>query len=149
ALTWLAARPPGDDASWDPGAATPEGEHLFGALIPAWNDALGRAGGEEDAARLGDEALRVARDADARLAVTLEALVRESGAPDVGERRWYRLVADVNASSRRARLPYYVDPTAVIETAGERPRRWYRVDTYRIEQVHRFHVGRRDFATLH
>jgi hypothetical protein len=144
--TWLAARPPRGPSEWPLDAATAAGDRLFGALVPAWNDA-----GADDAAR-GAEATALARELDAGLGEAMGALVREAGASrgaTLGEGRFYRLVAAVNDASRAARLPYYLDPTALVGTLGELATRRARVDGWRIERVRRTSMSGRDVVTLH
>jgi hypothetical protein len=86
---------------------------------------------------------------DPALGNALEALARESAMAELTERRWYHLVGRVNEASRAAGLPYYLDPTGMIWEDGLPPRRWFRVDPYRIERANPFQVGSRHFTTLH
>jgi hypothetical protein len=152
------SRPSNAGAPWQPGPSTPEGDRLFGVLLPAWNDArrrgdLGeeRSAGAELAGVAAAEASLVesARGLDTSFGIALAALVSEARRADLMERRWYGLVERVNEASRRAGLAYYVDPTEVVVAGGDPPRRWFRVDAYRIEAVHRFAHAGRDLSTLH
>jgi hypothetical protein len=122
---------------WPAGPPTPEADRVFGALLPRWND-----GSAEATAAL----VPAARRLDEGLGAALAALVSESGPGGILERRWYRLVDRVNEASRRAALPYYVDPTGLM-VDGER--RTPRVDAYRIERALHVTAAGRGFTTLH
>jgi hypothetical protein len=122
---------------WPVGPPTPEADRVFGALLPRWNE-----GSAEATAAL----VPAARRLDEGLGAALAALVSESGPGGILERRWYRLVDRVNEASRRAALPYYVDPTGLI-VDGER--RSPRVDAYRIERAQHVTAAGRGFTTLH
>lgn len=161
-VQWVLARPPAKGVAWSPGVATPEGDRLFGALIPAWNAARvrwgaeGRRGSEgadpEGAARV-EAAVRAMLDAaqplDEGLGGALGALATEAAALDIAGRRWYRLIGDVNEASRRAGLPYYLDPTVLMAQTANGLQRDFRVEAYRLERVRMFLVGARPYATLH
>jgi hypothetical protein len=135
----LLGRPPRSDPDWHAGPPTPAGDHVFGELLPRWND--GRSGAE--ATLVGG-----AQGLDAGLGAALSALITETARGGLLERRWYRLIDRVNEASRRAELPYYVDPTGVISAGGDT--RWYRLDVYRIERVSRFASSTgRTLTTLH
>jgi hypothetical protein len=134
----LLARPPRSAPDWRLAPATPEGDRVFGALFSAWND------GRRDA---GSTLVAEARRLDAGLGDALGALVAATARGDLLERRWYRLVDRVNEASRRAALPYYVDPTGLVVSEGHA--RSYRIDTYRIERVRRFTSPGRSTTTLH
>ena len=158
ALTALAASrlgsPPASAAAFDLGPATPEGDRLFGALLPRWSDARARVDRGTAVAgpdlAVADETLRAsARDLDGGLGNAVGTLVTEVGRPGLMERRWYRLVEQINEASRRRALPYYVDPTGLGGTTADPSRRWARVDTYRIEAVRHFTGAARDLITLH
>jgi hypothetical protein len=136
------------------GPTTPEGDRLFGVLLPRWSDArarVDRGSGAADPELATAEAMLAssAGALDPGLATALTALVSEVGRTGLLERRWYRLVERVNEASGRAGLPYYVDPTGLGGTTGDPDRRWARVDTYRIEAVHRFLAAGREVRTLH
>lgn len=94
------------------------------------------------------ELTSAARGLDAGLGAAVETLTREAGALDLGGRRWYRLIGDVNEASRRAGLPYYVDPTVNLFQTPDGFRRHFFAHSYRIEKVRRFLVGGREMATL-
>jgi hypothetical protein len=72
-------------------------------------------------------------------------LVEAAPRKDVREDAWERLVGGVNQASRRARLPYYVDPT---ETVLQGARRWFRIDAFQISSVARFRADNRDIDVL-
>lgn len=152
------SRPPQKGVAWAPAAATPEGDRLFGELIHAWSQARRswdqRVRQDSSATALvavkgaARELTGAARGLDPGLGAAVEELTREAGDLDLGGRRWYRLIGDVNEASRRAGLPYYVDPTADIYKTEDGLRRHFHAHSYRIEKVRRFLVGGRELATL-
>ncbi|APR81613.1 Hypothetical protein A7982_06962 [Minicystis rosea] len=142
-VTWRAAKPPHGKLDWPLGNGTPAGDRLFGALLTQWNENL------RERTAMRDEAVSAARGIDADLAAALDTLMRASDDPNLEERRWYRLVEGVNEASRKARIPYYVDPTALVESVGPISQRRARVDSYRIERSEQRHLGSRDVTTLH
>ncbi len=152
------ALPPKKGVEWTLGAATADAEKLFREKIPAWSYA--RAAWDASVRResSAEEMLRVksaaremttlSRAVDAGLATALEELAREADSLDVAGRRWVRLVAQVNDASRRAHVPFYLDPTVHIFQTKDGLRRTFRVTSYRVDAVRPVHVGSAPFATL-
>ncbi|MCA9541861.1 MAG: hypothetical protein KC620_23350, partial [Myxococcales bacterium] len=54
-----------------------------------------------------------------------------------------------NQASRAAGLPYYLDPTVFFFRSAEGSGRHFRMRAHRVEAVHRYAAGGRDYATLH
>lgn len=155
----LLARPPDKGVEWPLGPRTPAAEALFVERLPAWNRArlvwdrsARRASGASrllEVKAVGREMVEAAREIDEGLADALAQMVAESRDLHVAGRTWYRLVAGVNEASRRAGLPYYLDPTVFTFQTTEGPGRHFRMRTFAVERVRRFDVGGRAFATLH
>jgi hypothetical protein len=156
---YLLARPAPKGISWELTSPTARAERLFAEFLPRWSrertadgGAAGRSMGgagpavEEAAAQA---LLEEARAVDAELAVALTALVSASAELDLAGRRWFHLVGDVNEASRRAGLPYYVDPTVRLSPRRQGLQRHFQLSSYRIEQVHPVATSRGPFATLH
>lgn len=153
------ARPPHKGVEWALDAPTEEGKKLYAEKIPAWSLAreswdarLRKESGASEMLRVKSaarEMIASAKAVDAGLGVALETLAREADTLDVAGRRWYRLVAEVNEASRRARIPFYLDPRVAIFQTKEGLRRMFRVSSYRIEAVHPVRAGGSAYATLH
>jgi hypothetical protein len=86
---------------------------------------------------------------DAELVVALTALVSASSELDLAGRRWFHLVGDVNEASRRAGLPYYVDPTVWLARSRQGLERHFQLTSYRIAEVHPVVTDLGPFATLY
>lgn len=180
AVQAVLARPPAKGVDWQLRAATPEGDRLFGELVPAWNDARirweSRARADEGPRPQG--ALRgpppppgvreaeqaplaadletaaqamtgAARPLDPGLGAALETLAREALDLHAAGRRFYQLIHEVNDASRKAGLPYYLDPAVGLAQTKSGILRSFRVLSFRIERVHAVTAGSRPFATLH
>jgi hypothetical protein len=154
--TVRAARPADASVALHFEPATPEGDRLFGTLLPRWNDARAavdlpqRTGADPgDATAAAAALISTGRGLSEGLGSALEALASGSARRDLGERRWYALVERVNEASWQSGFPYYVDPTEVVQADGDAPRRWYRVDAYGVDEVRRFASRGRNLATLH
>lgn len=155
----LVALPPSKGVDWTLGPATDGATKLFTENVATWSSAraswdarLRRESGATEMLRVRSaarEMVAAAKSVDPGLANALDALAREADSLDVAGRRWYRLVAEVNESSRRAGLPFYLDPTVHIFQTKEGLVRTFRVSSYRIEAVHPVKAGRSSFATLH
>ncbi len=158
AQAW-AALPPEKGVDWPLQPPNDAGDVLFGELLPAWDAARlswDRRVRQDSSAQAMVEVkgaaramIEAARPIDARLASALESLARESSDLGLAGRRWNALVAGVNEASRRAGLPYYLDPTAYVFQTAEGLRRHFRVRPYRIDRVRRFAADGDPFATLH
>ena len=160
---WALARPPAKGVAWALSPATKEGDQLFGELLPAWTDARlrwDRNVRQSSSAQAMVEVKGAARELTSAarglggapgggLGGAFEGLTREADALDLGGRRWYRLIGDVNEASRASGLPYYVDPTVRIRQTDDGLRRHFFALSYRIERVQRFDAGRGELAALH
>jgi hypothetical protein len=161
---WVLARPPKKGVEWKLSGGSDQAEKVFADAIPSWQmrrtnwqetvkdqaNAAGRADMREAAHNL----VLSAKDVDPGLATSIASLTDESEDLDLAGRRWYHLVEQVNEASRKARLPYYLDPSVLIreqtDKGGENVKveRSFRVYPYRIDTVNRYDVEGRDFATL-
>ena len=156
---WLLARPPHKGVDWTLTAITAEADEVFDTLLPRWNKArrhwdgqVRRTSGARALVEVKAAARRLltaAAPVDSGLESALGRLTREANDLHVAGRHWYALVHDVNEASRRAGLPYYLDPTVLIFQTPEGLRRHFRMRSYRVEAVRRFEVEGRAFATLH
>ncbi|HZF49725.1 MAG TPA: hypothetical protein VE093_13795 [Polyangiaceae bacterium] len=159
-LQVVLSRPPAKGVDWTLRPPSEAADQLFGALIPAWDEARilrDRASNEAEAhaqARV-DEAARAMIDAakplDSGLASAIEDLARGSADLHVAGRRFYRLVADVNEASRVASLPYYLDAIVAYGPTGDGLTRHLSLHAYTVERVQGFRSvsGSKRFATLH
>jgi hypothetical protein len=156
---WILARPPEKGVDWKLAPATPAADALYGTALGKYNVARlrwdDRVRERSSASEMVDfkaaarELVDTARTVDAGVGSSFEALVRESRQLDLAGRRWYRLVGDTNEASRRAGLPYYVDPAVFMHRSEDGLRRRFGVYSYRIERVRAVRVGSQRFATLH
>lgn len=159
ALQVVLALPPSKGVDWALKPGTDDASKLFAEKVPAWSNAravwdarLQKESGASEMLKVkgaAREMIASAKAIDEGLGNALAALAGEADSLDVAGRRWYRLVADVNESSRRASLPFYLDPTVHIFQTKEGLRRTFRVASYRIEAVHPVRAGRTAYATLH
>lgn len=152
------SRPPSKGIAWTLRPPTDEGDRLFGAMVPAWDEArlaLHRAPNEASAAAetRAREAAREMSEAARALDHDLGSALEELGSSGfhAGGRRFYRLVADVNEASRRASLPYYVDPIVAYGPTGDGLTRHLAVHSFAVERVQGFALkgSSKQFATLH
>lgn len=156
---WALARPPAKGVDWDLVAASARGDQIFGERLPAWNAARSRwarAAADRSSAEAMVTVRKAARDLheaaealDPEVAAALKILTREARQLDLAGRRWYRLIGDLNEALRRARQPYYVDPTVRIFSNAKGLKRRFRLRAYRIKQVRRFESGGDRYAALH
>ncbi|MBI5534723.1 MAG: hypothetical protein HY898_18500 [Deltaproteobacteria bacterium] len=156
---WLVARPPAKGVAWTLREPSADGDRLFGTLVQQWSHARAswdrRVRHDSSATAMvqtkaaAREMVAAARALDPGLGEAFTQLSVEADDLDVAGRRWYRLVADVNEASRRAGLPYYVDPRLAVHHAGEGLQRRFEAEAFRIERVKRFSVSGKPFATLH
>jgi hypothetical protein len=134
-----------------PGSAA--ADRFFGETLPRWVDA--RSAGDfgehaaHDAAILERAMVADARELGADVGHAVADLASELVHEDVGERRFYTLVERLNLSVLCAGLPYYVEPTGIVVTPGDPPRRTFPLAPYRVETARRFMVGSQPFDTLH
>jgi hypothetical protein len=124
---------------WLLGRASAAADRFFGVELTEWNDAGAarvrlsgaRFAPTRDPRELSANASAIDRGLGKSVAVLLELSARR----ELGFAAFARGVSDVNRASRRARLPYYLDPTELLVRG---PERWLRIDSYGIERVTRF-----------
>jgi hypothetical protein len=147
------ARPKSVPLALRPGPPSAAADRFFGETLPRWSDArsaadFGEHAAHEAAIRQRDmvtEAGELGVDVGHAVADLASEFVHE----DLGERRFYTLVERLNLSVLRSGLPYYVEPTGIVVTPGDPPRRTFPLAPYRVETARRFMVGSRPFETLH
>ncbi len=129
--------------AWAAGGPTLAGEELFGALLPSWNDQRANQDlhAQGDSAAAAERAVTAARAIDEGLGRAVSALVAGASSKELTLSRWEQLVGAVNAVSARRGLPYYVDPAEGVQQVGEPGRTWFRLNTYRLEAVHRWQAS--------
>lgn len=155
---WILSRPPSKGAEWKLSASTDEADEVYGKLFVDWDRAR-RAWYAEvkkessSTARL--QTKKTSRDLiegatklDKGVAGALKIFAEESEDVDMPGRKFVRLVDEVNEASRRAGLPYYLDPSVSLEQTKEGVRRHYYASAFRIDTVNRYEVGSDVFATL-
>lgn len=155
----ILARPPRKGIEWSPRPASPEAQALFEKLVPAWsasrlawNAKVRAESGAQELVRMKAAAKAMtdaAKTVDAGVAAAVDALAHAGDELDVAGRRWHRLVAEANDASRRAGLPFYLDPAVTIHATKDGILRTFRVSSYRVEAVHPVVVAGAPFATLH
>jgi hypothetical protein len=153
------ARPPSKGVHWAEGSASAAADTLFADLLPRWNRARLRwdrraRGASAAQARLevlrqGRLAIDAAKALHPALGEAVQALTRGARSLHVAGRTWHALVEGVNAASRSAGLPYYLDPSVIMFGGEGTRRRHFRMRSYRVERVRRFDVAGDAFATLH
>lgn len=154
------SRPPAKGVEWTLTPPSEEGDELFGALVPAWDEArlgLDRAPKEASnaaharAAETASAMIEAAKPLDEGLASALDELTQGSSGFHTAGRQFYRLVAGVNEASRRASLPYYVDAIVAYGPTGDGLTRHLLVHAYSVERVQGFALAgsSKKFATLH
>jgi len=156
---WLARPPDKGLQAWTLGEATPEADALFGELVVTWSDERFRWDVEvrrDSSARAflevkskANDMTRAATAIDPDLGQTMKELARAAHHLDTPSRAWYRRVAAVNAATRAASLPYYLDPRVSVLESKEGIRRRLLIDSYRVERVRRFAVDGDPHAVLH
>jgi hypothetical protein len=158
-LQLAVSRPPEKGTDWELRSAPAGAEELYGTRMASWGRArrnwdfaVRREGGAEGRIELkqqGKQLVDAAQALDPGLGQAVKALVDESDDLDLGGRRWSRLVDAVNEASRKAGLPYYVDPTVLTgRVEGEGLRRHFYVHSYEVESIDRYRVDGGEFATL-
>jgi hypothetical protein len=157
-LSLALSRPPEKGVEWTLKASSPAGDELFGTLLPDRNRSRGLwdqgVRQKSSAARLvevqraGRVLLRQSQSVDGELEAPLGVLTQEAKELDLAGRRWYRLVHQLNETSRSRGLPYYVDPTVLMTRTEHGIVRLFHLDAYRIEQVTRVTVDGQPFSAL-
>lgn len=155
---WVLARPPKKGVEWQLSGATPEADRVYGSLFADWDHARRTWDSDvrHEASASGHLAVRksakdlgeAAKALDPKLAEAFLALTTESDDLDLAGRRFFRLIEDVNEASRKARLPYYIDPNIAVRESKEGVQRFFYASAFRIESVNRWDVDGRDFAAL-
>lgn len=156
---WLARPPDKGLEAWTLGEATPEADALFGERVVAWSDERvlwDREVRHDSSARAflevksrAEDMTRAATAIDPELGQSMRALARAAHGLDTPSRAWYQRVAEVNAATRAASLPYYLDPRVSIRKTKDGIRRRLLIDSYRVERVRRFAVDGDPHAVLH
>ncbi len=151
------ARPMKKGIEWTLGKDSAQADQLFGELLPKWALSRARWGmAAEHAASAtelaesraaGNDLLRAARVLDAGLAQAVSELVARSSDLDLAGRRWFHLIEGVNEASRRAQLPYYLDPSVSMRGSGKGAR-LFSAYPYRIEHVWPAQAAGNDYALL-
>jgi hypothetical protein len=158
----IVARPPKKGVDWAIGARTDAGDALFGEALPKWTATHGawrtKITGDASDASGASEIVRLkaaeramltqAKSVDAGVATALQVLVDESSDLDVAGRRFFRLVGDVNDASRRAKLPYYVDPIVDVAQTSDGLQRTFRVIPFRVRSTSHADVGRDRYTAI-
>ncbi len=160
--SFVLGRPAAKGVDWKPGAPSAEWDKALGELLPSWQHArLVRDGHARAEQGTGAEA-QVATRARARALVAaaraqadgkgfadaLSTLADEVDDLELSGRAFGRLVADANDASRRASLPYYLDPSIRVGVTERGTSRLFYLTPYRVEEVHGWRVGGDRFATL-
>jgi hypothetical protein len=155
---WWLARPPRKGIDWAPGASSPAADELFGEHIARWSSARARwdrkvrrdssASDLLEVKASGQRMVDAGAALDAGLGTALDALAQAAYQLDTSSRRWYRLVADVNAELRRSGLPYYLDPRVSLAKSKDGLVRHFVVDSYGVERVRRWQADGQPLSTL-
>ncbi len=155
---WILARPPHKGVEWQLSGATEEADQVYGPLFAKWDRARrtwdadvrheASASGHLEVRKSAKDLEVGAKRLDPALAQAFDALTSESDDLDLAGRRFFRLVEDVNEASRRARLPYYIDPTISVRETKDGVQRLFYAASFRIDSVNRWDVDGQDFAAL-
>ena len=86
---------------------------------------------------------------DESLADKLTDMVAVGERIDASSRGWYRAVGLVNAASRDAALPYYLDPEVRLRKRPSGLRRQFHANGFRVVRARRFDVDGDTFSALH
>jgi hypothetical protein len=143
--------PAGAVRSWDLGIASEPATRLFSTLLPAWNDQRAQVdlkGGNASPVSTSD-LLATAHLVDNEIEDRLRALESQASGGSLTLRRWTRQIDGLNERIRKKSLPFYIDPTQMIGDRSDATRRWYRLDTYRITETHRFIGADHPLLALH
>ncbi|MFN3198089.1 MAG: hypothetical protein ACE366_06695 [Bradymonadia bacterium] len=145
------AQPPEKGVDWTLKPPSPEGDALFRDALPEWSFARlrwDRRVRDHSSAQATVQLKAAARNVkEAARALSPEigeaftALAREARQLDLAGRRWYRLIADLNATLQRSGQPYYLDPTVRIYKSAGGLKRHFRVRSYRVQKVRRFELA--------
>lgn len=152
-------RPPAKGVAWKLGAATEAGDALFGELLPSWNrqrlawDGQAKTGSAAEALielkSRGNDAVQAAEAIDPGLGLAVKALVSNIRDLSVTARAWSEALEGVNAATRAAGLPYYLDPSVRVSKAEGELEREFRIRSFRVSRVRPFNVDGEVFTTLH
>ncbi len=152
------SRPPQKGTDWELTEPTPKTDAVFQGAFDRWAYArrswdLSTRASSGNAARVevkaaGKELVDAAKQVDAGLGEAMSTLVSESDDLDLGGRKWSRLVHGVNEASRKAKLPYYIDPDFFMREEKTEVVTHFFAHVYRIEKVHQWDVDGEAFATL-
>jgi hypothetical protein len=139
------SRPVRKGIDWQLGSRSEKADQLFGELMPAWAQSRARwslntkttasAAELAEARAAANQILRASRELNPELGRAVAELVQGASELDLAGRRWFRLVENVNETSRAARLPYYVDPGLSAAPHAGRVERLFLLHPYRVEAV--------------
>jgi hypothetical protein len=156
-MFWL-AHPASKGIAWSLGPRTERADRVFGELVPKWAVSRARWGvvarSSASAAELaearaaGNELLRASRELSPDLGRAVGELLESAGELDLAGRRWFRLLEGVNEASRRARLPYYLDPAVRGATHDGVSARLFLVYPYLVEGVRAVSAAGTEYALL-
>jgi hypothetical protein len=156
-MFWL-ARPVSKGIAWPLGPRSERADRVFGELVPNWALSRARWGvvarSSASAAELaearaaGNELLRASRELGPELGRAVAELLQGAGELDLAGRRWFRLLEGVNEASRRAGLPYYLDPAVRGATHDGVQARLFLVHPYRVEGVRAASAAGTEYALL-
>ena len=156
-VLWL-ARPVEKGVDWPLGSRSDKADQLFGELMPAWAQSRARwsvrvktaasAAELAEARFAANQILRASRELNPELARAVAELVQSGSALDLAGRRWFHLIEAVNEASRRARLPYYLDPGLSAAPHEGRVERLFLLHPYRVEAVRPARAGGLGYALL-
>lgn len=152
------AMPPSKGVEWTLGEPTEAADELFEVRMPMWNRARLRwdrqarnASGSEaliTVKRAARKMVDAATAIDPELGAALKHMDRASRDLKIAGRKWYRLVAEVNAATRAAGLPYYLDPAMYTFVSGGHRQRHFLMRTYRVLKVNQYLVDGDPYATI-
>lgn len=157
-VMFVLGRPVSKGIAWPLGPRTDKADQVFGELMPRWALSRARWGltakSSASAAELaearaaGNELLRAARELSPELGRAVSDLLQGAGNLDLAGRRWFRLLEGVNEASRRAKLPYYLDPAVRAASHAGVTERLFLVLPYRVEGVRAASADGTDYALL-
>lgn len=161
ACMWTMSIPPEKGVNWTLKANSDGADTVFGKALGDWNYlrrrwAMREKANEEASAKeyvavrkAGTDLLKSATQFAPGLAPSFRDLVFETRDLDLAGRRWFRLIHELNASSQKLGLPYYVDPTVDVVRRKSGRSLLFDLEPYRIESVRPFAVDGDEYATLH
>lgn len=165
-VAFLLGRPAPKGVDWRLTAPTPGWDKALKELLPSWQHARllrddharaerGTGAEAQVATRASVRALVAALNTAAGgqregqgFAAAIDRLADEVDDLELSGRAFGRLVAEANDASRRAELPYYLDPSIRVAVTDQGTSRLFYLTPYLVEEVHGWKVGHDRFATL-